>query len=202
MRVKEFLVARRAELRKFFELRFGLGWHTKIYRTLGGWMTIQPERLHRAEELARLNGFVPRDEQPRVQSLERNFVQRLRAIGERLNTMPAPICHSVTLGLILEEFFAHRPHRSKHNRKHKDSYSDVIPLDLLVFEGLEQRLKCPAFRALDSGHSWLTLPGGEPPGYPGPEGGRGTWSFWLRGSSEVWNLPRVWFRKYNGQDGE
>ena len=139
MNVNDFLRCRRDELRMFFELRFGGGWHTKIYPKIGGWMTIQPSRLARAELLARLHGFVPRDENPRAISLERNFLARLRTIAECLNRTPASICQRVTLGFILEEFFTHRPHRSKHKLKHQDCYSDVISEEFLVFDAPEQR---------------------------------------------------------------
>jgi hypothetical protein len=166
MKVNDFLRCRRDELRMFFELRFGRGWHTKIYPKIGGWMTLSPSRLARAEDLARLQGFVPRDERPCVQSLERNFLARLRIIAENLNRVPAPICHKATLGDILEEFFAHRPHRSKYKRKHKEAYSDVIPLEMLVFEGSEQRTKCPSpsapLQAPDADpptlENWLSTP--------------------------------------------
>jgi hypothetical protein len=198
MNVNEFLRSRRDELRMFFQLRFGRGWHNKIYPKIGGWMTLGPSRLARAEELARLHGFIPRDEHPLAQALERGFLQRLRTIAECLNKVPPPVGHHVTLGFILEEFFAYRPHRSKHKQKHKDAYSDVISEEFLVIEGAEQRTKYPTSGAdverWKTFEEWLTIPltlPDEPPPASDPRGGGDRGPSSLSEASALFGQPRT-----------
>lgn len=199
MHSKDFFPTRYAELRKFFELRFGPGWHQKIAPKITGWLTSQPKRVTKAEVLARLHGFIPNDENPRVQALERNFLSRLRAISDSLGRSPQAVCYTTTFKHVLDEFFAHRPHRSKHKRKHKDAHSDVICRELLMIEQPEQRTCSPtscapgAAQAEDQSllDSWLTIPIGEPPGPQGPEGGKVGPPISLSGSSETCIESRV-----------
>jgi hypothetical protein len=178
MHSKDFFRSRRDELRKFFELRFGFGWRTKLASKTGAWLNVQPNRVAKAEELARLYGFVPSDERATAQALERNFFRRLRLVSETLRHTPMAVCQNVTLGDCLNEFFAYRPHRAKYKQKHKDAYSDVFSPDNVVIEPTEPRTISPT-----SGPSpgpgvpcwkpyeeWLSIPIGEPPGCPGPEG--------------------------------
>jgi hypothetical protein len=183
MRTNEFLAARCKELRKFFELRFGSCWHPKITEHIGGWLCMKPARLEKAETLARLHGWLPQEERKSAPANERIFFRRLRLLLDRAGLVPAPVCHTASFWHTLDEVLGHRRHRSKHSQKHKDSYSDVIPLDLLVFEEPAQRTASPAFRALDSGpgagipawktlEDWLTPSEGKPPGCDGPQGGR------------------------------
>lgn len=175
MHSRDFYNNRREELKRFFALRFGPNWRAKVNHLLSDFFT-RKKALYKAEELARLHGFVPRDELP----LERNFLHRLRLLTEGLSKIPDLVCYSATLGAVLEEFYGHRLHRSKHKQKHKQRYSDVIALEFLVFEDPAQRTNCPS--AYDDVGRWksfeewltipLTIPEREPPGYPGPEGGK------------------------------
>lgn len=199
MQTKDFLRFRRDELRKFFELTFGNSWPLKVHEKVGGWMSIAPARLQRAEELARLHGFVSRDENQSVQALERNFLKRLRILAGCLENTPEPLCHTASFWHILDEFFAVRSHRSKHKRKHKDEHTDVIPLNSLVFDGDEQRTVSPAVQApsepCKTFADWLALPltlqEREPPGPCRPEGGEVGPPISLSGSSETCGGPRV-----------
>jgi hypothetical protein len=203
MHAQDLLPARRRELEKFFTIRFGgYGWKQKVKARTGVFLFVGQRGIIEGEKLARLLGFVPADERPSAVSLERNFLARLKSLRLSINKTGIPLCQSLPFWHILDEFFAHRPHRCKHKRKHKDAQTDVIPLDLLEFSSEAQRIVYPLFEVparssglpepdLETSESWLTIPLGEPPGYPGPEGGEPGPPNSLSGSREIRGEPRV-----------
>jgi hypothetical protein len=188
MHSQDFYRSRLEEVQKFFELCFGPQWRSKVYQRLGFYFNRQPARLIAAEKLARLHGFIPYDEQPRAQALERNFFARLRSITSALTSCPQPITGPTTFKQILDDFFIRRPHRSKHKQKHKLLQSDVISPYFLVVEQPDTRTISPDIQPEVADHpsleDWLTIPIGEPPGHPGPEGGESGPPISLSGSSE------------------